>query len=200
MGNLKKNNNMKHLITFLISILTIGCFGQETDKVLLKISDFEFQSIFGMTLSDKKTTYCLLGSGFFRTPRSENSDSLINDWIIKHKNAIVIPVSSFGPTKIKDPDSKMIFCLVIQDGDTLNNYLIKNGCFPGGTMIRPKTWDEMEKWEKDLYEGTDEKSNVEVLMEKKDYDAFIEQIKISEIFARDRKLGIWKEQKDNENE
>ena len=67
-------------------------------------------------------------------------------------------------------------------------------------MIRPKTLDEMEKWEKDLYEGLDEKPNVEVLMDKNDYDTFIEQIKSAEIFARDNKLGIWKEQKDTENE
>jgi len=149
---------MKHFLTYLISIFIItSCFGQGTDKLQLKISDFEFQSIFGMTKSDKKTTYCLLGSGFFRTLSSDNSDSLIFEWINTHKNAIVVPVSKFGPTEIKDPNSKMIFCLVIQDKDTLNYYRIKNGCFPGGTIIKPKTWDEMEKWEKDLYEGTDEK-------------------------------------------
>ena len=62
---------MKHLITFLIFVLTISCFGQETNKGLLKISDLEFQSIFGMTKSDKKTIYCILGTGFFKTPRSD---------------------------------------------------------------------------------------------------------------------------------
>jgi len=37
-------------------------------------------------------------------------------------------------------------------------------------------------------------------MDKKVYETFIEQIKSAEIFAIDNKLGIWKEQKDNENE
>jgi len=94
----------------------------------------------------------------------------------------------------------MIFCLIIQDSDTLNNYLIRNGCFPGGTMIRPKTWNEMEKWEKELYEEADEKPNVEVLMEKEDYDKFIEQIMRAEIYASGKKLGIWEEPKNIENE
>ncbi len=85
----------------------------------------------------------------------------------------------------------IIYCWVVDNKDTLNNYLIKNGCYPGGTMMRPKTWDEMEKWEKDLYFDTDEKPDVRVFVDKKAYDSFIEQIKIAEQFARDNKLGIW---------
>ncbi len=184
---------MKQITTLIImiSLLTINsCRGQEK-KESLKISDFEFQSIFGTIDKDPKSNYCLLGSGFFTTPRSDNSDSLINEWFKTHPNAIVVPVSSFGPTEIKDPESKMVYCWVIDGQDILNNYLIRNGCFPGGTMIRPKTWDEMEKWEKELYEDTDEKPDVKVYVDKKTYDKFIEQIKSAELFARENKLGIW---------
>ncbi len=109
---------------------------------------------------------------------------------------MVVSVSSFGPTEIKDPESKMVYCWVIEGQDTLNNYLIRNGCFPGGTMVRPKTWNEMEKWEKELYEDTDEKPNVKVFVDKKTYDGFIEQIKIAEQFARENKLGIWLKETD----
>lgn len=197
MGNLK-NKTMKKIMTFLslFAFLTINsCIGQET-KNALKISDFKFESIFGMNSQEPKNTYCLLGSGFFRTPRSNNSDSLISDWLKRHPNAMVVSVSSFGPTEIKDPESKMVYCWVIDGQDTLNNYLIRNGCFPGGTMVRPKTWDEMEKWEKELYEDTDEKPNVTVFVDKKTYDDFIEQIKIAEQFARENKLGIWLKETD----
>ena len=111
---------MKDFFTFLISVsILISCVRQGNIQEQLKISDFEFQSIFGTTQSDEKTTYCLLGSGFFRAPSSDNSDILIFEWINSHKKAIVIPVSSFGPTEINDPNSKMIFCLVIQGADTL---------------------------------------------------------------------------------
>ena len=181
------------LILFSLLISNSSCKGQETNRTL-KISDFKFESIFGMTSKEPKNQYCLLGTGFFRTPRSNNSDSLITEWIKSHPNAFVIPVSSFGPTEIEEKDSKMIYCWVIENNDTLNNHLIKNGCFPGGTMMRPKTWSEMEKWEKELYE--DEKPDVKVYVSKKIYDTFIEQIKMAELHARENKFGIWLENKD----
>ncbi|MBC6112955.1 hypothetical protein ACFOG5_09905 [Pedobacter fastidiosus] len=190
---------MKKIATFLIlfSLSTLNsCKGQKI-KEYLKISDFKFKSIFGLTSKEPQNNYCLLGSGFFRTPRSENSDSLVIDWINKHREAIVVPVSSFGPAQIKDKDSKIIYCWVIDKKDTLNNYLIKKGCFPGGTMLRPKTWDEMEKREEELYRNSDEKSDVKVYVDKKWYNIFIEQIKVAELYARKNKLGIWyKEQEE----
>lgn len=184
---------MKQVTTLIILLcfLTLNsCYGQR-EKDSLKISDFEFKSIFGMNAKDPKSNYCLLGSGFFRTPRSDNSDSLINAWFKTHPDAIVVPVSSFGPLEMKDPESKMVYCWIIDMQDTLNNYLIKNGCFPGGTMIRPKTWDEMEKWEKELYKDTYEKPEVKVYVDKKTYDNFIEQIKSAELYATENKLGVW---------
>jgi len=186
-----KKIKMERISTYLILFLLLtlnSCKGQ-TAKEPLRISDFKFKSIFGTISKEPKNTYCLLGSGFFRTPRSENSDSLIIDWLSKHRNAFVFPVSSFGPSQIQEQDSKIIYCWVIDRKDTLNNYLIKNGCFPGGTMIRPKAWDEMEKSEKQSYE--DEKPDVKVFVDKKGYNIFIEQIKTAEQYARENKLGIW---------
>ena len=188
---------MKQLLIIILILLTFSpCKSQEKQKEELKLSDFKFESIFGSTTSEPKTIYCLLGTGFFRAPSSDNSDSLIENWINLHPNAIVVPVSSFGPTDIEDPESKMVYCWIIDQKDTLNNYLIRQGCFPGGTMMRPKTWNEMEKWEKELYEDSDEKMDIQVLVDKEVYDIFIEQIKTAELFAKKEKLGIW----DEENE
>jgi len=184
---------MKHVSICLIicAFLSLNfCKGQQT-KESLNISDFRFESIFGMLTKETKSTYSLLGKGFLRTPRSHNSDSLIVEWIKIHPKAIVLPVSSFGPVETRVPESKMVYCWVIDGQDTLNNYLIRNGCFPGGTMVRPKTWDEMEKWEKELYEVAEEKPNVKVYVDKKSYDNFIEQIKSAEIYAKENALGIW---------
>ena len=190
---------MKQIIILITTIVTFfSCQGQEQQNKELKVTDFTFESIFGSTLSEPKSIYCLLGTGFFKTPRSTNSDSLIADWIKLHTNAIVLPVSSFGPTEKDYPESKMVYCWIIDKKDTLNNYLIKEGCFPGGTMTRPKTWEEMEKWEKELYEEIDEKPNVKVLVTKEAYNKFLEQIKISELFARKEKLGVWEIEIDNE--
>ncbi len=163
----------------------------------LPLAAVNFQSIFGTSGTEgSQTIYCLLGSGFFRTPRSSNADSLIHAWLLKHPKAMVIPVSSFGPTEIDNPDSRIMYCWVVQGADTLNNYLIRTGCFPGGTMLRPKTWKEMHKREKDLYRGTGEKPDVQVHIDEEAYIEFVMQIKSAEIYARDNALGIWREIKE----
>ena len=183
---------MKKTIIFLIFffLLSLNSCGQEI-KDSLRISDFKFESIFGTTFKEPQNFYCLLGTGFFRTPRSDNADSLITEWINKHPNAIVVPISSFGPTEIENPESKMFYCWIIDNNDTLNNYLIKNGCFPGRTMMRPEKWSEMKKWEKKLYKDAGEKPDIKVYVNNKAYSTFIEQIKVAELFARENKLGVW---------
>jgi hypothetical protein len=161
----------------IITVLTLNSCGRHmSDIKVLKIKDFTFESIFSSTDSEPGNTYCLLGTGFFRTPRSDNSDSLIKEWIENHPEATVVPVSSFGPMIVTQPDSKMTYCWVIDQGDTLNNYLIRTGCFPGGTMMRAK-----------------ESKNI---VSKKDYESFIDQIKSAERYARDHQLGIWNEGKE----
>jgi hypothetical protein len=181
----------RYLLTLFIIFLLNFCFGQDSTKIELRLKEFQFTSIFGTKSTDSNTTYCILGTGFFRTPRSKNSDSLMTSWITNHAGAIVIPISSFGPTEINKPNSKMVFCWIIDKQDTLNNYLVRNGCFPGGTMQRPKTWEEMEKWEKDLYEGTNEKPNTVVLIKKEAYEIFLEQIANAETYSKANKMGIW---------
>lgn len=191
MDNLKTTMKRTSAVLILILSLTFSsCKGQQT-KTPLKISDFKFESIFGTTTKEPKNTYCLLGTRFFRAPSSNNSDSLIAEWINAHPNASVIQVSSLGQIETKDPETTITYCWVVDIKDTLNNYLIRNGCYPGGTMMRPKTWKEIEKGEKELYKDRDAKPDVKVFVDKKAYDNFIEQIKIAEQFARENKLGIW---------
>jgi hypothetical protein len=192
MGNLDKTI-MKRvgpmLIIFCLLLAKI-CHGQETEEHL-KISDFKFISIFGMTTKEPKSTYSLLGSGYFRAPHSDNSDSLIIEWIKRHPNALVVPISSHGPVFRGDKDSKMIYCWILDNKDTLNNYLIKNGCFPGGTMLRVKTWNEMKNREKKLFKHIDEKPEGKVYIDIKTYNNFIKQINVAELYAKNKKLGIW---------
>ncbi len=95
------------------------------------------------------------------------------------------------------PDSKMTYCWLVDGKDTINNYLIKNGCFPGGTMMRPETYDEMTKEMKDIYTDMP-KPNIIVHVDKKAYENFIEQIKVAETFAEQHRLGIWKKKPTDE--
>jgi hypothetical protein len=181
---------IKLITLIIITQFQILCFGQnETNK--LKLTDFKFNSIFGTQKTDSSTIFCLLGQGYFRTPRSNNSDSIMNNWYTNHENAQIIPVSSMVFKNADNPDSKMIYCWMVDGNDTLNVFLIKQGCFPGGTMQRPKTWNEMEKKEKDFYKDTD-KPNVKVYISNNNYKTFIEKIKTAEKFAENNKLGIWK--------
>ena len=187
---------MKQLYTIVLSFIfftLFSCNTLEDKNKELKLTDFKFQSILGTTPTEPKSTYCLLGTGFFRTPRSDNSDKLITEWMDNHPNASVIPVSSIGAVSLNGPDSKMVYCWLIDKKDTLNNYLIRSGCFPGGTMRRPRTWDEMEKKEQEFYNKIGEKVDIKVYVEKKEYDKFIEQIRSAESYARDNHIGVWEE-------
>ena len=190
--------HMKHSISFLtilFSLIFQSCHGQQTMDISL--NDLTFSSIFGDNKKDSLHTYCLLGTGYFRTPRSDNSDSLIKVWLTQHPQAKVIPVTTHGPTFTDYPESKITYCWLVDGNDTINNYLIKNGCFPGGTMMRPETYDEMSKEMKEIYKDMP-KPNIIVHVDKKVYDNFIEQIKVAEIFAENNKLGIWKKKSKDE--
>lgn len=89
----------------------------------------------------------------------------------------------------------MTYCWLIDGKDTINNYLIKNGCFPGGTMMRPETYEEMSIEMKEIYKEVP-KPEIIFHVDKNTYDTFIEQIKIAETFAEQNKLGIWKKKTD----
>lgn len=187
---------MKYVLS-LVSILLFFsadncCAQQSVETNKLRITDFRFQSIFGTKKDGANTIYCLLGSGFFRTPRSENADAVIAEWLLNHSDAFIIPVSSFKSGK----NENMIYCWIVQGTDTLNNYLIRNGCFPGGTMVRPKTWEEMESRERELFTDANEKPDVKVFIDQKVYELFIEQVKSAELYAREHKLGTWEKEEE----
>ncbi len=190
---------MRHsliLLTFLFGFLLQSCTGQKKAEEIL-VTDLTFSSIFGENKNDSLHIYCLLGTGYFRTLRSDNSDSLIKVWLTQHPHAKVISIATHGPTMTDYPDSKMTYCWLVDGKDTINNYLIKNGCFPGGTMMRPETYDEMSKEMKKIYKGMP-KPNIIVHVDKKVYENFIEQIKMAETFAEQNKLGIWKKRPDDD--
>lgn len=164
------------------------------------ITEFHFDSIFGFKSSDSLNRvvnfsqldkmYSLLGQGFFKTPKSDHTNELIQDWLSEHPDAKLIPVA------ILKSKPNIIYCW-IQDGDeNLNIFLVENGCFPGGTMQRIKLWNEMDKVEKKNFRGT-EKPKIRVLVDDSIYDSFIEKIKVAELYARENEIGIWNENKED---
>ncbi|MBN8789613.1 MAG: hypothetical protein J0I84_21230 [Terrimonas sp.] len=173
---------MKKIVLLHIIIVFISSC-KSPDTILLKDLSFT-NSIFSGIKTDSLHTYCLLASGYFRAPSSKNSDSLITQWILQHPNAKVVSVATHGPTMTDYPDSKMTYCWLIDKKDTINNFLIKNGCYPGGTMTL-STFKELA-------------DNQILHITKKEYENFIQQIITAEEFARLNKLGIWAKQNDEE--
>ena len=165
-------------------------YGQSTLK------DFKFDTWFGYELKSKsENSYCLLGTGFFRAPSSDNTDSLISNWTRQHPNAKVIPVYAFGPIMADSPNSKQIYCWVVDNSDTLNIILVRQGCIPGGTMQRPQTWDEMDKKQRELW--YDNKKPIEqVHVDSKSYGDFLDNVLTAEKEAQEKKLGIWAQKKE----
>jgi len=177
------------LITIIFLTFTTSCKSQNK-LTEFPIQDFEFESIFGNKKGENKDdVYCLLGQGFFRTPRSENSAELLKNWLTEHPNAKLIPIS------VLNSESKITYSWIVDGTENLNIYLVKNGCYPGGTMQHPRTWKEMSRKEKKIYRGM-EKPDVEIFINDSEYEKFIEELKEAELYAKENELGIWKEKKE----
>lgn len=162
----------------------------------LTVKEFAFDSWFGYELNGKtQTVHSLLGTGFFRAPRAENTDSLISAWTKEHPDAFVIPVYTSGPTMTGSKESKMIYSWVVDKYDTLNILLVRNGCIPGGTMQRPETWDEMDKEERKLWHDNKKPKEI-VHVDSKVYKDFLDEVAKAETEARNNKLGIWADKKE----
>jgi hypothetical protein len=136
------------------------------------VEEFKFKSIFGAPKKDSTLAYCLLGTGFFKSRQAQGADTLIARWIKQHPAARVIPVSTIESTMIGAPNSSMTYCWVVDKDQNLNVHLIRNGYFPGGTMQKPKT-------------------GVKNHISKKEYEEFMLQIRLAEIYAQKKKLGVW---------
>jgi hypothetical protein len=183
---------MKKELTILLGLIicNLATYGQ------LKLKEFKFDSWFGYELNSKtETAYCLLGSGFFRTPSSDNTDSLISAWTNQHPNALVIPVYTSGPVMTDSKESKMIYSWLVDKSDTLNITLVRLGCIPGGTMQRRETWNEMNMEKRELWYDNKKPSET-VHVDNKIYMDFLDKVRMAEAEARKNRRGIWAEKKE----
>jgi len=172
-------------INILISVCIVLSIASCKNGNQVLLSDLNFDSsIFSGSKKDSLHTYCLLATGFFRAPHSKNTDSLISQWLSQHSNAKVISVATHGPTMSDYANSKMTYCWLIDKKDTINNYLVRNGCYPGGTMAL-STLKELQGYET-------------LHINKKDYEKFLLQIMAAEEFAQQNKLGIWNKKNEEE--
>ena len=181
------------LISISICLCFVSCsrLAKHVKMDVINISEFNFDSYLGYNLKDSNAIYSLLGLGFFQTPKSIDADSLIKIWIDKHPRSVVLPVCTINASgKNRVVNKNLIYCWIVDKSDTINVFLIRNGCFPASTLQRPKTWEEMSREEKSLY-PVEEKPDITVHIDKEVYKTFLKQIYSAEKYAKENKLGIW---------
>ena len=183
------------LLPVALIYLLAACNGQST-IANNTVSNFHFKSIFGTKATDSSHMYCLLGNGFVRTPSSNNADSMIEDWIKTHQNAQIIPVTaSEMEMDEKHHKIKLTYCWITDGKDTINNFLVRNGCFPNQTMIRPLKWEEMSAEEREVYDNDKVGyGTTEVFINDESFGKFMEQIQAADQYAYEHYLGIWKDE------
>lgn len=161
----------KKLGFLLIVFYLLGptyCDGQTNTP---SVSDIQFKSIYGHG-KDTTQKYCLLGNIGLRKYTAPDTDSLIANWISKHPKALVIPTAHLKFT------SSTFSCWVVDGNDTLNNFLVKKGSFYGDAMIGVLGWGP------------------QFPVSPVSYRKYVTQIRASEQYAIDNKLGIWKDKID----
>ena len=168
----------------------VGIFGTRSlEKVNDSTSTWHEQ--FGVAPSNGDTIFCLLGKGFFRAERSDSIDHLISGWIKSHPYALVLPIAISGPVMIDEPRSRQVYCWLVDGEENLNLAIVRQGGYPGATMVRPETWEELQQWEKDLFPDEEKGNGATVLVEDGAYGIFIERVKEAEAEAQRERIGIW---------
>lgn len=180
---------MKKYLVFSFIAFSIYTHALAQPSKRLKVSEMNFNFTMGRKKADTFNHYSLIGMSYMSPPASNNARKLFADWMKKHPNAEVVPVCSFGapPEAIGAPKDLLIMCWVIDKGDTLNNYLVKNGCLPGGTMFG---YDEWQKLNTRLPKGQIV-PKLELYVPMNVYKAYQTQIIENEKYAHSHKLGLW---------
>ena len=181
----------KFMFTTLCLLVCSAAFGQEA----FPVGELKFHKIFGSRLGDK-TTYSLLGTGFFRTLSSGEEDSLIKDWVGRHPQAKALPVTIIGEGSTRP----MVYVWVIDGSENMNLFLVENGAFSGSVMFDAVQFMRARAPAEGRAAGTgqgDRTLSVENdgaqrrFVSDASYDAFVEKLEIAEETARKHKAGIW---------
>ena len=140
---------------------------------------------------DKNTpdeTYCLMGSGFVMAPTSRNINKIISNWLAKHLHVTSVRVATSGPIMRDQPDSIQTYVWMADGRTTLNEYLVRRGACPGGTMQVPDFSSLVPKSGR----TGGAPFHFKTYVSPQDYSHFLGRIEQAESLAQKEKLGIWK--------
>lgn len=147
-----------------------------------------WRGILGEDKSTPNEVYCLMGSGSIIAPTSSNINTLISTWLAKHPHAIDVRIATYGPIMVDQPNSIQTYVWVAEGQATLNEYLVRQGACPGGTMQIPD------------FSGLAPKSgkaggapfHFKTYVSPQELSRFLKRIEQAEAQAQKEKLGIWK--------
>ncbi len=140
----------------------------------LSASQFEWNYVFGRRDKEDKTIYTLMARGFMGMPFlgepvfSDDLDEQISEWIHRHPKARVIPVVAMPLSE----DAGFTYVLLLDGDDYLNIHLVRRGCCVAQNMqVTPEFGD--------------------LLISRKDYDAFDRALQEAESLAIKEGRGVW---------
>ncbi|SAL67333.1 hypothetical protein AWB69_07713 [Caballeronia udeis] len=162
-------------------VFTPTCFAETS----FSAEELHFKSIFAQR-SGERALYCLLGNGFFVSPRSDGVDQKIGKWLVGHPEANVIIVDTL-PTGGKLGTINYVW--IVSGDENLNVSLVRDGDFPGGVMADPVEYISALKAESGGSSSI--KATPQRLVTEEQYQAFRQRIVEAEKLARSEKKGIW---------
>ena len=177
------------LLLFSFSAATAGqtvklpSVGKQASSPYIRWDD-----VMGEDKDTPNAVYCLMGSGFIMAPTSANIKKLISVWIAKHPQARTVRVSTFGPIMVDQPNSTQTYVWVIDGQIMLNEYLVRRGACPGGTMQIPDYGELSPKSGK----TGGAPFHFKVYVTPQESSHFLKRIERAEVQAQKEKLGIWK--------
>jgi hypothetical protein len=130
---------MKKFLNWAIAIIAFLSLGACYAETTFDIKQLAFKSILAQRAGDDHV-YCLLGTGFFVSMRSDNVDTIITTWLAEHPDAQVMVVDT---TPTRGRAGAFDYIWVYSGTDYLNIALVREGAFPGGVMIDAALSDDL---------------------------------------------------------
>lgn len=163
---------MSRFVFLLCLCLIVSCHSNESLVDRYKLSEIEFKSVYGHSKSDSSVVLSVLADQSIYK-KDNFTDSLLNDWLLKHKKGSLIPVSQ----KVSK-NKTLVFCWLIENEDTANLYLVKHGCYTAKDMSNIEGYSKL-------------------LIDSQHLSSFNDKLKSAEDQAKTNKVGIWEESADS---
>jgi hypothetical protein len=177
---LVQSHRLAVLALLTVSILVSACSADYTDgssqpaspmaspsPTPLRAADTTWAGPFATTASASGITYCLMGSGYFQAPTSDEFDSIVSSWTAAHPDATLTEVAKIDAAS----DEGLVYVWLTDGESNLNLDLVRQGACPGGTMVP--------------FDLTS------LLIDKQRYVQFEKELRDAQRTAKRERLGVW---------